>query len=93
MTSPSWDLSFEYRRKPKTHLVNGVEVPDLRIETKTGQDYWYPAPSIDVLVWGTVHGYDSLTDGHRLENNLCYEPTEEGKQAAILHAKAMLGIK
>jgi hypothetical protein len=31
-------------------------------------------------------------NNHLRDNNLCYPFTEEGKQAAILHAKAMLGI-
>lgn len=89
---PRWANATEYQRKPKTHIVNGVEVPDLRVDPKNGQGYWYPDSSIEALVCGAVHGYEQSTDSHRLANNLCYAPTEEGKQAAILHAKAWLGI-
>lgn len=89
---PIWGAATEYRRKPKTHTVNGVEVPDLRFEPKNGEEYWFPDASTEKLVYGTVYGYESTIDTHRVSNNLCYEPTEEGKQAAILHAKAWLGI-
>ena len=89
---PIWATHLEYRRKPLTHNVNGVEIPDFRIKPKNGQEYWYPDASIDALAWGAVHGYESSVNSHRLANNLCYEPTEDGKQAAILHAKAWLGI-
>lgn len=89
-TSPSWLPSHKYRRKPKTYFLHGVEIPDLRIEPKNGQEYWYPDPSTAYFVGFSVHGAESSV--HRLENNLCYERTEEGKQAAVKHAKAMLGI-
>jgi hypothetical protein len=36
--------------------------------------------------------YSCEEDYYRSNNNLCYPDTEEGKQAAIMHAKAMLGI-
>ncbi len=89
---PEWDVYCEYRRKPKTHLVHGVEVPDLRIKPSRGENYYYPLPTSPNLVRQTIfiHGDDG--DKHILRNNLCYEYTEAGKQAAILHAKAMLGI-
>lgn len=89
--NPMWDVTFKYRRKPTTHIVNGVEIPDLRFKPKYGQSYWTPAPSIDALVWGTIRVYESSIDTHRVVNNLCYEDSEEGKQAAMLHAKAWLG--
>lgn len=89
---PIWGGDTEYRRKPKTHTVNGVEVPDLRIKPQIGEEYWFPDASTEKLVHGTVYGYESTIDTHRVSNNLCYEPTEAGKQAAILHAKSWLGI-
>ena len=90
--NPSWSVSTLYRRKPKTHLVHGVEVPDLRIKPSRGENYYYPLPTSPNLVRQTIfiHGDDG--DKYILRNNLCYEYTESGKQAAILHAKAMLGI-
>ncbi len=81
----------EYRRKPKTHTVNGVEVPDLRFVPSKGEGYYLPHPSVAHLCTTATCGpYDSHY--HRVSNNLCYESTEAGKQAAILHAKAWLGI-
>lgn len=92
-THPRWMSALEYRRKPKTHIVHGVEVPDLRIDHKHGQWYWYPDASIECLVRRTIHDNESSWDIiHRYTNNLCYEDSEDGKQAAILHAKAWLGI-
>lgn len=88
---PSWDPSLEYRRKPKTHIVNGVEIPDLRIRPKDRQEYWYPDASTEYLVSRVVCRIELSCHIHRKANNLCYEPTEEGKQAAILHSKAWLG--
>lgn len=92
LCNPMWAYDTEYRRKPKMHIVHGVEIPDLRFKPKNGQQYWTPAASIDALVWETIRVWESSIDTHRAANNLCYEPTEEGKQAAILHAKAWLGI-
>lgn len=89
---PIWHDFLSFRRKPKTHLVHGVEVPDLRIKPSRGENYYYPLPTSPSLVRQTIfiHGDDG--DKYILRNNLCYEYTEAGKQAAILHAKAMLGI-
>ena len=89
--NPHWMVTTEYRRKPKTNIINGVEVPDLRVLPKYGDSYWCPDPTSKQYVrvfdnLGTMH------DLHREESWLCYEYTEEGKQAAILHAKAMLGF-
>ena len=88
---PEWDVYCEYRRKPKTHLVYGVEVPDIRPIHKIGEKFYFPNPtSFDLHSCSTIdHG---KMYGHLVTNNLCYEYTEAGKQAAILHAKAMLGI-
>ena len=88
---PKWATHLEYRRKPKTHIVNGVEIPDLLIEPKCGDQYWYPHPSTKLLCGWEV-SRDNVQDSYRKENKLCYENTEAGKQAAILHSKAMLGI-
>ena len=89
--NPIWAYDTEYRRKPKTHIVNGVEIPDLRIRPKDGQGYWYPDASTECLVWCEVFRIESTWHIHRVANNLCYELTEDGKQAAILHSKAWLG--
>lgn len=88
--SPAWDPVCQFRRKPKTHIVNGVEIPDLRFEPKIGEGYHVPDPLVTQLY--LIADFTSQAHSHRKDNNLCYEPTEEGKQAAILHAKAWLGI-
>lgn len=90
--SPGWDPICEFRRKPKTHFVHGVEIPDLRINPKLGQGYWYPAANTAALVgWSSINVRNSF-HSHRIANNICYIQTEEGKAAAILHAKAWLGL-
>lgn len=90
--NPNWDIDLQYRRKPKTHLVHGVEVPDLRIKPALDERYYYPFPAGFDLVEQTMFSPTFVSDTHRLRNNLCYEYTEAGKQAAILHSKAWLGI-
>lgn len=90
-----WVPSVEYRRKPKTHLVHGVEIPDLRFTPKFGENYWQPdAGTHNLVLRGFFNGNytKDYFHSHRIANNLCYEPNEEGKQAAILHAKAWLGV-
>lgn len=83
----------EYRRKPKVKIIHGVEVPDISFVPKDEDKYWLPLPlSINMVDWG-VWGAHKEPAQHRSSNGLCYPYTEEGKQAAILHAKAMLGIK
>lgn len=90
--NPLWCVFNLYRRKPKTHLVHGVEVPDLRIKPSRGENYYYPLPTSPNLVRQTIFIPGDDGDKYILRNNLCYEYTEAGKQAAILHAKTMLGI-
>ena len=92
-----WDeIKFDAPiQSQSTKLIHGIEVPDISIDQKTtklGWRYYYPAPSKTQLFDTEFYGCstDCMT---RLKNNLCYPNTPEGKQAAILHAKAMLGIK
>ena len=81
--------------EPKTHTVNGVEIPDLRFTPKTYEEYYFPSPDSPTLAFRTRANYAhfNAADEHRIEYNLCYPPTDEGREAAILHAKAVLGIK
>lgn len=90
--SPGWDPICKFRRKPNVHIVNGVEVPDLRITPELEQYYWYPDPSGEALVFRSIRRQWSASDNHRIANNLCYVYSDEGKQAAILHTKAWLGL-
>lgn len=88
-TNPLWDTDTEYRRKPKTHIVHGVEVPDLRIEPKKGDKFY--VVDLTQPEFTDIYQQQSI-DTTWADRGLCYEPTDEGRRAAILHAKAMLGI-
>lgn len=86
-----WVPSAEYRRKPKTHIVNGVEIPDLRVTQKHG-DHFYLADPVSLYFFTLLEDDEDDMVTLWIERGLAYQHTEEGKQAAILHAKAMLGI-
>ena len=88
--NPTWCSTLKYRRKPKTHCVNGAKIPDLRFTPKDNEDYYCPLPHNPVLVQAGTYLQSYAPDAHRSEHGLCYEYSEEGKQAAILHAKAWL---
>lgn len=91
-----FDSNCTYRRKPKTHNVHGVEIPDLRVSPKQG-DYFYLVDPLSRSLF-TVREHtkklavEKLAVKEWVERGLVYLHTEEGKQAAILHSKAMLGI-
>jgi hypothetical protein len=73
-------------------LVHGVEVPDISFHPTDETVYYYPDATVDAL-FNIATYYDAYSgDRFRSANNLCYPNTKEGKAAAILHAKAMLGI-
>jgi hypothetical protein len=69
--------------------INDVEVPDISFTPSSGDFCYLPAPIIPKLYIGARCDDPSDID-HLVGYNLCYPFTEEGKQAAILHAKAML---
>lgn len=86
-----FESKYEFRRKPKTHTVNGVEIPDLRVTPKEGEYYYLADPTEGDFTYSYLfHGDDP--DKLWVERGLIYQNTDEGRQAAILHAKAMLGI-
>ena len=91
--SPAWNLSCEYRRKQKTKLIHGVEIPVFEFVPKVGEKYY--AANVDVHEffdhWLRTSERCVFTQ-RMIERGLVYPYTEEGKQAAILHSKAMLGI-
>lgn len=92
MTEGSGFVSrLRYRRKPKVKIIHGVEVPDITIKPSVGDDIYVPATCFDGLVSNPKY-YDDRHGRHHVDMDICYPYTEEGKQAAILHAKAMLGI-
>lgn len=87
--SPLWRTDFNYRRKPRKILVNGIEVPapeekELKYDTK----YWIPEPTksdrlrlVDEFQW-----VDDDTDRAWLAAGIVHL-TQEAAQA---HAEAML---
>lgn len=88
--SLAWDPTSEYRRKSKTHTVHGVEIPDLRVLPEIGDYYYLADPTVSELA--ELHKFVMRAETLRAERGLAYQNSEEGKQAAILHSKAMLGI-
>lgn len=90
--SPVWSPSAEYRRKPKTRTVNGVEILDLSFIPSVGEMYYYPNPILYKWATDDLYREDCKFTRRLIELNLCYPFTDEGKQAAIAHSKAMLGI-
>lgn len=88
---PTWRRCLQYRRKPKTHIVNGVEIPDLRVTQKHG-DHFYLADPVSLYFFTLLEDDEDDMVTLWIERGLVYQGTEEGIQAAILHAKAMLGI-
>ena len=95
--SPAWATHLEYRRKqkmkPKMKFIYGVEIPVFEFIPKVGEKYY--APNLDVPEffdhWLRSSECCAFTQ-RMIERGLLYPYTEEGKQAAILHAKVMLGI-
>ena len=73
-------------------LVHGVEVPDISFTPKKGQRYYFPDTSTPEL-FGEFYYDGSNADTHFLCHDMCYPSTKKGKEAAILHTKAMLGTK
>jgi len=91
--SPRWNETKEYRRKPKTKLIHGVEIPVFDFTPKVREKYC--AANVDLpelFEDGYMSSEDCTFTQRMIERGLLYPCTEEGKQAAILHSKAMLGI-
>ena len=80
---PDWAVTRKYRRKPKTILINGHEVPEPhRTPLKNGEVYWTLS-----LVRGTTsaHWQDDGIDSHYLENGFIHLT----KEAAEKHFNAL----
>jgi len=75
----------------KMKIIHGREVPDISIKPEYEEKYYHPYP-YHPYMFGYDRWLDNGTDKHLLDCNMCYPYTEQGKQAAIAHAKAMLGI-
>jgi hypothetical protein len=73
-------------------VINGIEIPDISFKPKEGEVCCIPSPIIPEL-YLRVQYCSSRADEHLFTHGLCYPDTEQGKRAAILHAKAMLGTR
>jgi len=86
------EIEFETPvQPPRMKLIHGVEVPDISFEPRKEEHFYHPMLDNTLYKPSTYHGYG--IDAFRAKYGLCYPHTEKGKQAAIFHAKAMLGIK
>lgn len=77
---------FQYRRKPRTININGIEVPEpMREVPEDGTKYYMPMcdNEVDCSVWG-----NSMSDTRWLNWGVCHLTRE----AAELHAKALLSF-
>ena len=91
--NPLWGGDTEYRRKPKTKIINGVEIPDFQFTPFVGCEFYCANIGLpEFHETGHMRGMDCTFTKRMVERGLIYPYTEEGKQAAILHAKACLGI-
>lgn len=91
--NPLWGGDTEYRRKPKTKIINGVEIPDFQFTPFVGCEFYCANIGLpEFHETGHMRGVDCTFTKRMVERGLIYPYTEEGKQAAILHAKAWLGI-
>ena len=79
---------IKYRIKPRTITVNGFEVPEpIRAKPSVGDEYFLASPSDVGMHYCTLWSDDEY-ENCRLSRGLCHATQE----AAIAHAKAMLGI-
>lgn len=89
--SPAWLTPLDYRRKPKTRFVHGVEIPVFNFSPEVGKHFYVANVGLPEFFDTSHRVSEECTFTQRmLERGLLYPYTEEGKQAAILHAKAML---
>lgn len=78
----------KYRVKPKMILVNGFEVPEpMRVKTTCKTEYFVASVRNDGY-FEQYCWFDDSSDKKWLSRGICHTT----KEAAIAHAKAMLGI-
>jgi hypothetical protein len=90
-----WDeLKFVVpEQPPRAKLIHGVEIPNISFQPKEQERYYFPKPTSKNFFSSNDYSSEyEKEDVYQAQNGLCYPYTDEGKEAAILHAKAMLGI-
>lgn len=85
---PAWKPDYDYRRKPQTILVNGIEVPEpVREELEDWQRHWIVDITQDDLVqlqqWTNGH-----LDARFLKRGLIHLTEENARK----HAEALLSF-
>jgi hypothetical protein len=86
---PTWIPLAEYRRKPRTIIINGFEVPEpVREPLEYGQEYYIPTIAGDHRVAALFMWYNNDHDSRWLEKGLIHLT----KDAAETHAKALLSF-
>jgi hypothetical protein len=87
------EVAIEAPKKPVgVKVINGVEIPNITIRPDNRENYHYPYSSHPQLYSYTSFTVGDNVDEFRAAHDMCYPISPEGKVAAILHAKAMLGI-
>lgn len=86
-----FDENLTYRLKPKTKLVNGIEILDLSFIPENGEDYIVPAVNIN-FCQNWVANLESAHTAFFIKHGLCYPYTEEGERVAVDHSKALMGV-
>lgn len=83
-----FDTSMDYRRKPRTILVNGYEVPEpVREAPKIGHGYYFASVNMRDFFGHLLWGEDNI-DRFNLERGLVHH----SREAAQAHGRAMCGI-
>lgn len=83
---PVWGLYISYRRKPRTILVNGIEIPEPMRKEPKKPEWYYLAYPISEELYAQYTWTGARPDRLWLEKGLIHDTRE----AAIAHAKAML---
>ena len=78
----------KYRIKSKMILVNGFEVPEPMRETLQNNDVYFIANPVRDEFFDDCYCGEDMYDDLWLSRGICHAT----KEAAIAHAKAMLGI-
>ena len=82
------------KQPQRMKLIHGVEIPVFEFTPQIGEEFYTANVGLPEFFEQGYRGPVGCTFTQRmLKRGLLYPYTEEGKQAAILHAKAMLGIK
>ena len=86
--SPLWNVSNNYRRKPRTININGFEFPEpMRAAPEVGSAFYVP----------NLNEPDNPTqsvwhDCYLKQGWLCLGLAHASREAAVIHAKALLSF-